>query len=280
MSRTKPAASANDAADTAVERRDFILRGLLAALGIPAGIAALQGCAGEAAIVGAIIDDGGITLTTQVNRSRRTLEDVQAAMGTAVDPTEAGVTDWLSSLNRAVDKVHVKARKANQNPLRANVESNMVEFLAALTTQGISLDYSGASPSFTIGALRQAAVRADTLLTGRNDPDRRALWIFVLGLVILNPTWSDVPLLAAAEAARQADQDDVGGLAYDRFFAPAAVPADQPAGQFPYTFEAALLVFTVMLPYLDTSPAMLLGPFYLVILIVAAIILAGLAAPV
>lgn len=225
-----------------VDRRDFIRRTLILALGGSAASALLAGRDSDGSA------DGLLAAFAAVLAQQRSGVNAvgNAAVATAA-PTPAQIGAWLTECNQSGATVQTAARSAALGELRAGVPASMAAVLGNLDALGVPIDPSGAAPQHTQAQLLAAVARANALLQGHAEADRRALWALCVGLSILQSTATDAAILAMAQDARTMDAQRSSGAVYDLVFADVAAAG---AGHGPSTFEPMLgylLVLSVLL---------------------------------
>ncbi len=210
-----------------IERRDFIRRLLITAVGLPtAASALLAGCGGE----GFLENDqggGGLppvgTLDNEVADTCDLLQLIVNTVRALQDAGDADVAEWLQQINARIAAVWPLMLAADQQALRDNVHPDMQDVLAQLDADGMPLSYQGAAPQVTEQQIRDAWDRADQALgftsataASTVEPSRSdcTTWVFLLFLFLLFPA---IATGLAANIAAGAEALDTGGVAVDMF---------------------------------------------------------------
>jgi hypothetical protein len=204
------------------DRRAFLQRAMLALLAGPAaGSALLAGCNGTAGL-----DAGLAALLAQVRQAFGQL--LNEAEGTNF-PTRQQWNGWFAQFNQRGGQCHNAAVTASDPEIRSNYDPAVQQVTAWLNQQNIPPDFQGPPPAWTEQDLRLAWLRAQGLVAGLSLADRRALWAFILGLILLAAGASDQDIRDTADELRAEDTTDVGGRIYDAIFGVASTAGDAPA---------------------------------------------------
>ncbi|MGC9316598.1 MAG: hypothetical protein ACP5KN_01010 [Armatimonadota bacterium] len=208
-----------------LQRRDFLRRLLVAAVGLPAAGAVLGGCGG-----GGLLDDGQGAdgdgddggqpdgdLEAEVEDTRRTLITViNAATG---GQEELDVQPLLGQLNAQLAVVWPLMVAAPAADLRANVPTALQPVLERLDgLEDVTVGFAGQAPEITTQRLEEAWARADELSAinagTESSPADEAQWVLLLVLMLLLPSLSDEAAATYASAGvDEALADDDRNLA-------------------------------------------------------------------
>lgn len=258
---------------SAVDRRDFILRALTAALGLPAVGALLAGCEGRT-YTGEILQPDGGGGATDLAAARAIVEAVRDQVMGVNAPTNAQLVTWLGQLNGANSTVHRLFANAPAAQIHANVPEDLTPVIQQLTGWGLSMDLSGPAAQYTVDDLAAAAQRAFTLLGEYSAAERRLLWVYMLGVCLLVPHLDDATICAMAQAGSQEDTQGYGAQLYDMVFAQSSAVQTTGSASLPFnsmmSMVGLLIAFLLMALASETISfgGMLLGGMYFAILMV------------
>ncbi len=192
-----------------IERREFIRRLLVGAIGVPTAAAALlSGCDGN----GLLDNQPAGNLTAEVADMRALQTQVINTIQQLDEAADADITDWLAQINAQLAVVWPLMVAASRQQLRDNVADDMQPVLGQLDQLGLNPAFAGDAPQITRQQFQDAWDRAHqlagatpTAVPAQQDNRPYLLWAYLFMLLILFPSMADDD--AATYAANAADRD-------------------------------------------------------------------------
>ena len=192
-----------------VNRRQFLIKSVTAMLGGSAAAALLEGCGDGAAL---------LAFAIAVRAARERMGALQNLMLGAGDADPVVVAGWIDQLNGELQQLHPVARDTSVDELRHEYDPDLKAVTDWLEKQGHLPTFTGNAPQFEANDFLGARTRADEMLLGWDDAQRREIWAFLAMFALLNPLAANATLLQFAGAALALDTGSIGLQVYEAIF--------------------------------------------------------------